>query len=156
MEDEHIIRIMNDCERALQNTMVKVEKLLKNTISEKVYKPRIPKVYVRSHTFENAWYVGQASRHFASVSQNLEYEPTRMGYSGSLFIHGNGSRDRRNIMASILEKQEINTQNSDFGGALNIPKDDKEGYWEVFKKELDTELYKYLDKELGKYGIRRC
>lgn len=156
MEDEHIIRIMNDCERALQNTMVKVDKLLKNTIAEKVYKPKMPKVYVRSYTFENAWYVGQASRHFDSVSQKLEYEPTRMEYSGSFFIHGNGSRDRRNIMASILEKQETNIQHSDFGGALNVPKDDKKGYWEEFKKELDTELYKYLDKELGKYGIRRC
>ena len=155
MEDEHIIRIMNDCERALQNTMVKVDKLLKNTISEKVYKPKVPTVHVRSHSFENAWYVGQASRRFASVSQNLEYEPTRMVYSGSLFIHGNGSRDRRNIMASILEKQETNIQRSDFGGALNVPSDENEGYWEVFKKDLDTKIYKYLDEEYLKYGFRR-
>lgn len=156
MSDEHITKIMNDCERALQDTMEKVNKLLVKNINDKVYKPNTPKVYKRSRTFKNAWYVGKSTRRFASVTQRLEYEPLGMKYNGSSYVHGNERKDRRAIMASILEKQSVNKKNKDFRGALNVPEDDKDGYWEVFKKELDTKLYKYLDKELGKYGIRRC
>lgn len=146
---------MNDSKSVLKKTMEKVNLLLSDTINEKVYKPKNPREYKRSYTFKNAWYVGRPRKSLNVITQKLMYDYKRMAYNGGSYVHGDEGKDRRSIMASILEKQETNIPHSDFGGALNVPSDENEGYWEVFKKYLDTKIYKYLDEEYLRYGFRR-
>ena len=107
------------------------------------------------YTFANAWQLGDKVRSINKVSQSLDYDYTMMVYDGNNGVHGNFGVDRRPIMASILENNSINKRDSDFGGALNVSNNDGNNYWEIFKKELDTQIYKYLDEDLGKYGITR-
>ena len=155
MDEKIIKQIMTDSKSVLKKTMEKVNLLLSDTINEKVYKPKSPREYKRSYTFKNAWYVGRSRKSLNVITQKLMYDYKRMAYNGKSYVHGDESKDRRSIMASILEKQETNIQHSDFGGALNVPSDENEGYWEVFKKDLDTKIYKYLDEEYLRYGFRR-
>lgn len=155
MDEKIIKQIMTDSKSVLKKTMERVNLLLSDTINEKVYKPKSPREYKRSYTFKNAWYVGRSRKSLNVITQKLMYDYKRMAYNGKSYVHGNEGKDRRSIMASILEKQETNIQHSDFGGALNVPSDENEGYWEVFKKDLDAKIYKYLDEEYLKYGFRR-
>lgn len=155
MDEKFFQEIMRDCQEAISNTLRKSKKLLTEKINENVYAPKTPKEYKRTYTFANAWQLGDKVRSINKVSQSLDYDYTMMVYDGNNGVHGNFGVDRRPIMASILENNSINKRDSDFGGALNVSNNDGNNYWEIFKKELDTEIYKYLDEDLGKYGITR-
>lgn len=162
MDEKFFQEIMRDCQEAISNTLIKAKGLLTDKIEEDVYSPETPrkssnkvKGYVRTYTFEDAWRLGKAIKDRNSVSQSLDYDYTMMIYNGEKYVHGNEKIDRRPIMASILENSKMNGKNSDFGGALNISTNERDNYWEDFKRELDTKIYIYLDKDLGKYGIKR-
>ena len=155
MDEALIQKILSDCESAITNTLIKSKSLLTKTINETVYSPKKPQEYERTYTFADAWQLGKRKRSARKVSQSLEYDYTIMVYDGNNNVHGNSRVDRRPIMASILENNGINKRNSDFGGALNISNSDSDNYWENFRNKLDTEIYHYLDEELGKHGLRR-
>lgn len=148
-------QILKDLSSVLPEVLRQSKQLLTKTINQTVYSGARPKVYERTYTFANAWQVGKQNKNGNGVSQNLEYDYDVMVYNGNDYVHGDSRIDRRPIMANILENQNANKKNSNFGGALNIKANEKDNYWEKFKSQLDTEIYKYLDNELGKYGMVR-
>lgn len=148
-------QILKDLSSVLPEVLRQSKQLLTQTINQTVYSGKRPKVYERTYTFADAWQVGKQNKSAKGINQSLEYDYDIMVYDGNDYTHGNSGIDRRPIMASILENSNINKTNSDFGGALNVKSNEKDNYWEKFKSQLDTEIYKYLDNELARYGIVR-
>ena len=72
--------------------------------------------------------------------------------------HGDGEfgLDLRNMMMDILNDYNKNRSKeySYNKGALYL-QHNTQGYWDSYIINLDKKIYKWFDKELGKYGIKR-
>lgn len=169
--DEDLERVFGEViEEVVVAMSDRVQKRLRQFISKDVYglsmnanfaMVEINKFYLDgagtpSYEFrDQAWDVKYIDDAIKGFSFSLVYEALNMTppSSSSPYFHGNyyggkdGMRDRREILAEVLNVNGIDSHN-DWGGKKRKP------YWDDFLKDLNQNIGRWLYTEFNKRGIK--
>lgn len=149
MNQDTVNEINEALEKVIDAVAEKALSLLKECILEQVYVPRRPKRYKRTFEFEEIAFEVKKD-HIKKLMRQIIFDGSNLTYNALEYQHGGLYENRTSLMAYILDHDTgANRDNSDWGGALNVPT--KQSYWRVFIQRLDKELDTYIQDELNKY-----
>ena len=112
--------------------------------------------YYKNGGFYSGWYV----KKIKECVREMAFDGSRLvapsdDYLNSQMAHGGSSGgDQRGKMAWILNDMVANYDYSYNGGAYYL-RNQNEGYWDSYIKELESKLDRWFDIEFKKYGITR-
>lgn len=120
--------------------------------------------YYKDRGFYSGWKISEENnKQIGDYVKALIFDGSRLiapqnDMINSQRSHGDGESglDLRNMMMDILNDYNKNRSKeySYNKGALYL-QHNTQGYWDSYIINLDKKIYKWFDKELGKYGIKR-
>lgn len=144
--DKELRNYMNDIlDKCLDKVAIRVQEELRRCIIEYVYNPMEPTVYERTWQFYDSFIVELSQK----LTKRIFHDSSILKWNGNKYQHGSSERSRTDIIAQILNDNNLNGYNSEFGGALNI-EFHNQGYWDAFLDILDREFDTWCQEEMNK------
>lgn len=146
----------------LDNVLNKVSEILLNDFREHldhtVYKPARSEYhrYYKRGGFYSGWQIENSHKYIRKLmfDGNKLIAPSQDGKNGGMAHGGRNGEDIRDMIAGVLNDIDWNDYFSCAGGAKYLTTRDQ-GYWDVYMRDIDKKIEKWLDDEFKKYGISR-